>query len=591
MKAIRYFRKSIQNKILISFLLVMLIPTTTISVSSYLISVKILKEKVSHSFNENLYYIANSIQGELARIENLTDLIYINSDVQEAISIDIDNDADYFVQLKNVNNVISNLSLYSDYYRYITSLYIFGSNGGVYIHGSDTYKTDIHELQNSLWYKTTTELKGKVLWTGVHDNEATMAKTKRIFSLARVINETNHRNIGTIYMSLKPAIFSDILSKASPITQSRIYITDQYQNIVYPEQKVSKSLNSEGIQLPTTKNNSSFEMEVNGEPFLVSNYRIDKYDWNIVQMIPLHVLTQDNKIIFKITTFAFILSFLFSAVLWFIISRNIVRPIKQLTLTMKDVKSTDIMVKSDITSIDEIGLLSRNFNYMIDRIYALFNQVLDEEQKKKDAEIKTLQSQITPHFLYNTLNTIRWMAIIQKSDGIKEVVDALARLLRNSFKHMNTFITLREELGMIHDYVYIQQTRYRDKFQVEYEVDEALLNMKCVKLTLQPLVENAIFHGIESQEEPGLIKIKVMEESTNLRITVEDNGAGMSTDQIAKSLSQELDEYDSSRGIGIHNVNNRIKLICGDIYGLEIESEIGVYTRVHVILPLATIDE
>lgn len=594
MNPIRFFKKSILHKIMISFLLVMVLPTSAISISSFLVSVDILKEKVSDSFHENLLYIGNSIEKELSGIEKITELIYINEDIQQAISSDNHNELNYYSNYKKVDQVINNVEFYSNYYKYVTSLFIFGMNGSEfrYGNGSDAYAIDTKLLQTSEWYKQSEELGGNLLWIGVHDNDnkSRMTQFKQVFSLSRFIRDFNNRNIGSLYLSLNTDVFTDILSKASPNTQSQIYIVDQLGKIVYPQEKLAKTLESDGIILPD-KNLANFEIKKNGKAYLVSNYDLDKYGWRIVQMVPIEILTKDNKIIFKITTAVFFLALLFSGVLWFFISAGIVKPIKKLTLTMKDVRGSNLVVKSNISNIDEIGLLSVNFNYMIERINSLFNQVIEEESKKRKAEIKALQGQITPHFLYNTLNTIRWMAIIQKSEGIKEVVDALGRLLRNTFKEKSTLTTLSEELSLIKDYIYIQQTRYREKFQVIYEVDEQLLRLKCVKFILQPIVENAIFHGLEPQNDPGLIRIKICTDQRNLLITVEDSGVGMSASQISKILDENLMEEDSMGGIGVLNVNLRIQMICGNRYGIQIESEVGSYTKVHIVLPLDIMED
>lgn len=584
MNPIRFFRKSILNKFIISFLLVMVIPTTAISTCSYYISVKILKDKVSLSFQENLLYIGNSTKKELSGIEKITELIYINEDIQHAISSETGSDLQYYSNVKKVDHVIENISFYSNYYSYITSLFIFGENGSQFIFGNDAYAIDTNQLRASAWYKQMLGLNGRVLWIGVHAND-NKSRNNQVFSISRVINDSRQKKIGSIYLNLSTTVFSDILSKASPKTQSQIYIVDQLGKIVFPEQKVTSSLESEGIILPQNTSKASFEIKKNGQTYLASTYNIDEFGWQIIQMVPVEILTKDNKIIFDVTAVVFLVSFLFSGILWFFISRSIVRPIKQLTLTMRGVKSTNLTVKSRITSDDEIGLLSLTYNYMIERINSLFNQVVEEEKHKRNAEIKALQGQINPHFLYNTLNTIRWMAIIQKADGIKEVVDALGRLLKNSFKQPGPLIALREELSMIKDYVFVQQTRYRDKFQVYYEINEELLSSECVKFILQPIVENAIFHGIEPKEEPGIIRIKVFSEASALRIIVEDNGVGMSDLQISMLLNPLWDQT-ISQGIGMQNVNHRIKMICGEKYGIHIESEVSVFTRVHFVLPL-----
>ncbi|MNB96715.1 Sensor histidine kinase YpdA [compost metagenome] len=563
----------------------MIIPTSALSLSAYFLSVKILKEKVSNSFQENLSYIGNSTRKELAGIEKITELIYINEDIQHAITADNRNSLEFYTDLKKVDQVLDNISFYSNYYSYITSLFIFGQNGSQFSYGNDAYTINTEAIQTSAWYKKMVDLNGKVLWLGVHENDNEHRKNQ-VFSIARVINDTDHNRIGAIYLNLSTKVFTDILSKASLNTQSQIYVVDQRGRIVFPEQQSTRTLQSEGIILPDTTNNSGIEITKDGQTFLTSTYAIEEYGWKIIQNVPVGELTKDNKIIIQVTAIVFLLPFLFSGVLWYLVSRSIVRPIKQLISTMKDVRGSNLDVKANVTSTDEIGLLTVTYNYMIQRINGLFTQVVEEEKQKRNVEIKALQGQINPHFLYNTLNTIRWMAIIQKAEGIKEVVDALGRLLKNTFRQPTAMITLHEELNMLKDYVFIQQTRYRDKFQVYYEVEEPLNAAECIKFILQPIVENAIFHGIEPKEGPGVITIKATAEDTVLKITVEDNGVGMSDEQISGILKTRQPDRESGKSIGMRNVNDRIKLIYGEKYGLHIESKISSYTKIHINLPL-----
>ncbi|MRN53811.1 sensor histidine kinase [Paenibacillus monticola] len=585
MKKSRLFRKSIQSKFFIAFLLVMIIPTTALSMSAYVLSVQILKEKVSDSFQENLLYIGNSTRKELAGIEKITELIYINEDIQSAITADNNNGLEFYMNMKKVDQVLNNISFYSNYYSYITSLFIFGQNGSQFIYGNDAYTINTGELKASEWYKTMYELNGKILWLGVHDNDSSYRKNQ-VFSIARVINDTNHNNIGAIYLNLSTKVFTDILSKASLKVQSQIYVVDQRGRIVFPEQQTTTTLEAAGIVLPDNIDKAGLEIKKDGQTFLTSSYEIGEYGWKIVQIVPVEALTKDNKVIIKVTALVFLISFFLSGILWYLVSRSIVRPIKQLISTMKDVRGTNLEVKANVTSTDEIGLLTVTYNYMIQRINGLFNQVVEEERQKRNAEIKALQGQINPHFLYNTLNTIRWMAIIQKADGIKEVVDALGRLLRNTFRQPTARITLEEEINMLKDYVFIQQTRYRDKFQVYYEVEDELNAAECVKFILQPIVENSIFHGIEPKDGPGVIRIKAIAKDSVLKITVEDNGVGMSDEQISEIINAHHRDQESNNGIGVQNVNDRIQMIYGEKYGLQIDSRISCYTKVHITLPL-----
>lgn len=381
MKKSRLFRKSIQSKFFIAFLLVMIIPTTALSMSAYFLSVKILKEKVGDSFQENLLYIGNSTSKELAGIEKITELIYINETVRSAMTNDNNNALEFYMNLKRVDQVLNNISFYSNYYSYITSLFIFGENGSQYTYGNDAYTINPEKLKTSAWYKQMYELNGKVLWLGVHDNDNIYRKNQ-VFSIARVINDTDHNNIGAIYLNLSPKVFTDILSKASLKVQSQIYVVDQQGRIVFPEQQTTTTIQAAGIILPDNLDKSGIEIKKDGQTLLTSSYEIREYGWKIIQIVPLEALTKDNKVIIKVTVLVFLISFFLSGILWYLVSRSIVRPIKQLISTMKDVRGSNLEVKANVMSTDEIGLLTVTYNYMIQRINGLFNQVMEEEKQK-----------------------------------------------------------------------------------------------------------------------------------------------------------------------------------------------------------------
>ena len=225
---------------------------------------------------------------------------------------------------------------------------------------------------------------------------------------------------------------------------------------------------------------------------------------------------------------------------------------------------------------------------MSEHINDLIETRIQGEKEKKDLEIQMLQAQINPHFLYNTLDSIKWIATMQHNSGIVQVVTALSALLKNMAKGFNEKVTLGQELDFLDNYVTIEKIRYIELFDLEIQVDDPMLYQAgIIKLTLQPLVENAIFSGIEPSGNPGLIKIHAYSRQDVLYITITDNGVGISEEGIQELLS------DTSRvgrhymsGIGLSNVDRRLKLVYGEEYGLTIESRPGQYTTVTIALPL-----
>lgn len=282
-----------------------------------------------------------------------------------------------------------------------------------------------------------------------------------------------------------------------------------------------------------------------------------------------------------------ITSLFLAALLAVIISNYLTKPIHHLNDRLRRIAANDFSFDPVIErSNDELGQMGRVVNEMSVSINHLLNETHDMYEERKNTEIALLQSQVNPHFLYNTLDSIHWMAVIQKNDGIAGMTRSLSNLLKNIARGVNTSITLREELSLLEDYVAIQSVRYLETFVFKNEVPPELYNCKIVKLTLQPLVENAIFHGIEPTGECGEIVVTGREESGDIILCVEDDGAGIPPEQLARILTAHGGENKASlNGIGVANVHRRLQLTYGARYGLTVESELNRFTRVSVRIP------
>ena len=240
----------------------------------------------------------------------------------------------------------------------------------------------------------------------------------------------------------------------------------------------------------------------------------------------------------------------------------------------------------------ELGDIGRGINSLSRDVVSLMEKRIDDEKQKKDLEYQILQSQINPHFLYNTLNSIKWMATIQGVTGIAEMTTALARLLKRVAKGNSAMIPLKEELDLVKDYFLIQQYRYGGSISIEYNIEsEDLYQCMIHRFSLQPIIENALFHGIEPKGSAGKITVDVhvqdREDGKDLNISVTDNGVGMTKETIEKALHQSpaKKSADFFRQVGIANVNQRIQYDYGPGYGISIESEPGVYTTMTILIP------
>ena len=270
------------------------------------------------------------------------------------------------------------------------------------------------------------------------------------------------------------------------------------------------------------------------------------------------------------------------------LSRTVNVPVKQLQSRIRRIENGDFSRDLSTEWTHELGDIGKTINDLSENVLLLMEQRIEDERQKREYEYKMLQSQINPHFLYNTLNSIKWMATIQNSPGIAEMTTSLSRLLKDISKGATSLVTIKHELDLINDYFIIQQYRYGGTITLTFNVeDDMLLSCQILKFTLQPIVENAIFHGIEPKGTAGNIVIHIYQNETeDIRIDVTDDGVGMEPELTARLLYMEAPASSSFfKEIGVSNVHKRLQYEFGEQYGLSIQSEKGKFTTISILLP------
>ena len=279
----------------------------------------------------------------------------------------------------------------------------------------------------------------------------------------------------------------------------------------------------------------------------------------------------------------------FSMVAAWSLSRSIYTPIKKLHDVTTTITKNDLQALMTSDNVDEITELGMSFNIMIGKIKELLDSKIKEQENLKKAELRALQAQINPHFLYNTLDTIIWMAESKKTDDVVKIVSALSNFFRISLSKGMDWITISEELERIRSYLTIQQIRYRDILDFQIDVDDGVSENTILKLILQPLVENALYHGIKNKRQGGTIIVRAKPKgSDEVQIEVEDDGIGFTPEKLAQlraELEDDTGDIKLESGFGIGNVNKRIRLYYGKPYGLTVESEYTTGTRVTLVIP------
>lgn len=393
-----------------------------------------------------------------------------------------------------------------------------------------------------------------------------------------------------VYIELSPDYIEEILKSYTKITlvvtendsgESKFFAGTDDGKVIYdfPEQIPENSFKDIGQTVKVKGEND--------EVYTIRSLAIDFPNLYISSSSDITFLEKDEMQLIYTAVILVISCLVVAVVLSIVLSNIITRPLERLVNRLRKVSKNDFSYDPEIEkSNDEIGEVGAVVNEMTGSLSNLIQQTQEMYEHKKNAEIQILQSQVNPHFLYNTLDSICWMATIQKNKGISEMTRGLSSLLKNLAKGVGDKIPLRKELDLLDDYVKIQAIRYFETFEVIKNIDDKFLDYKIVKFTLQPLIENAIFHGIEPTGEFGKIVISVDEDEGGLYIIVEDDGVGMSSTEL-KDLLENQNKPNPERfsGIGVSNVHNRLRLVYGKPYGLRYESEEGKYTKAIVYIP------
>lgn len=373
-----------------------------------------------------------------------------------------------------------------------------------------------------------------------------------------------------------------------------IYLIDGNGEIIYHPraQLIDSGLEHENNRAVSEYRDGIYQETFQGEERVITIKSVGYTGWKLIGVAPRQTVSLNSLKTQLLVVFvaAFIL-FLMSLVNSYISSR-ITTPIRKLELSVNEIEKGNLNAKVDAEGSYEIRHLGQSVQNMAKQIQVLMADIVSEHEKKRKQEFDTLQSQINPHFLYNTLDIIVWMIENEKPDQAVKAVTALARFFRISLSRGKSIITVKDELEHVRNYLMIQHMRFKNRFSYTIEAEDEVLELASLKLMLQPLVENAIYHGMEFMDGDGEIFISAWKEGEDLYLKVSDNGLGMTEEQVARLFS-DMPHTGSSRGsgIGVKNVNERIRLYFGSEYGLSIESEPDEGTVVTIHLPAVAYSE
>lgn len=467
---------------------------------------------------------------------------------------------------------------------YINNIYILSSNSQIYTNDPEVNE----ELLRSFFSLEKNDfIANKFSYTKIHNMEYSSKRSLDTISYVRPVFDLKTDSvIGTIIIDINYAYLKKLFAIESVKSEEKtVVLTDKGEKIyAYPYHNFKGKEIEKLIELNPSNSNKT---EIFGEQSYIISTHIGYTKWKIFRIIPAERIYDKAK---PVKTIAMIVTMIFIVLSFFasyILSTTFTRPIKELNSKIKMVENGELDVNVQLRNKDELGVLSNSFNKMVNQLRNLISDKINEEKKKSEMEFKILQSQINPHFLYNTLDSVKWLAIIQNVDNIADMITALINLLKYNISKNNYSVNLRDELNNVKNYIKIQKYRYGDIFRVVYSINNETLDCNVLRFMLQPIVENVIIHAFEEIENNGEIKISSFFENNQLVLTIMDNGIGMNVDE-PLILKEKKNRFS---GIGLKNIEDRIKLYFGLDYGLQIFSEKGKGTNVKITLPIIKNDK
>ena len=556
-----------------------------------------LKEQ-GHNQNENLINMENYLTSYLEEVDSIAKNVNYNYYLQNYLDTAIENE-DTYTNLsvgKNMRAYEMSSQAFSDTLlsrQDISSIMIFGRKKIFLNESIYSYRNVVMDYSGMEWYKEALENPDDMIITGPNIH-AFLDTDDQCISLSREIQSYEDGTFrGVILINLNRNKIAEICESFQENTDSLFGILNEDGEVVYQKGDSEGSLfrNEELKDLREairTNTKSSFRVNVNGKEYLITKRIMDNTGWCLVNMVPYSQILSDLWRTTLIMALAIVGILVITLIGLDQILTNVIKPLKKLESHMKKVNLENLNEKVVIDTDDEISHLAGKFNSMLERIENLKEQVVEEQEDKRKYELQALQAQINPHFLYNTLDSIIWMAETQDTN-IVPMTEALAKLFRISLNKGNEEILLKKELEHVKNYLIIQSMRYADKFTYDIQTEGHVENCHVIKLIIQPIVENCIYHGIKKKRGSGHISIRAFQQEKNLIIKVSDDGCGMTEEIRSKILSDEIEpENISGSGIGVRNVNERIQLRFGKEYGIFYESEEGKGTTVTYVLPYCT---
>lgn len=587
---ISYIRKhrvhqSIQLTVMLSFTVVSLLSMVVLGVSLYNRFALRMEDMTIESSKQLLNQTAINLESYLRSMRRISDAMYYSVIKDKDLAAESLETEMNLLYEANKDNLIS-IACYTNEGERVAAAPLATEKDGLDIVGQEWFTEAMGQMEN-LHFST------PHVQNLFDDNSY---RYYWVVSLSRAVELTNNGNstLGVLLVDMNYSSIEQLLKKANTDNLSEyVYLTDSNGEIIYhPKQKlIYANLFEENNVAAAAYEDGTREEEFGGEKRLVTVKTVSYTGWKIVSVVP---KSSFNMGLYGTRMFVILLVLLLMLMIVLInrlVSARVTKPLRRLTASVEEWEAGNMSPDIYVGGSMEVEYLGKTLRSVVGQLRQLMHDILVEQEEKRKSELDALQSQINPHFLYNTLDSIVWMIEGERYEDAVFMITQLASLFRISLSRGRTIIRVSDEILHAKNYMNIQKIRYKNKFRIEFLIDEQILNCCTVKLVIQPLLENAIYYGVESMEDEGEITVRGFSRDGDVCIEVQDNGLGMTEDTVSRLLVGNQHVRGHGSGVGLINVHTRIQLRFGKDYGLEIESAPDEGTTVRIHLPFIEYSE
>lgn len=589
---IKFMNLSIKYKLIIAFFCIIIFISITLGYYSYASSSNIIEKEISSTTLADTKQVSRDINFLQKDINDLSTFICLDPQIQSFIHSNNSIPQNISNKIYRPNDTqfqsLASLLASKDYISYIG---IYNNSGSNYYLSSDGSSgiSDYELVKSSSIYSEAKALRGKPLWLALSDKNQifiTYNKYPKIVMCRTIIDTNTYKESGFMFICINISTLENNYLNNLSSKDRAILLLDNNNDIVACNNSDSITGINEFLSNITGREGQQ-KVSINNKKILLTYSTIEQTSWKVAYIVSFNDVLNGIRKIIPVTLLVTICCLVVSMIIALLISYILTSPIKKLLSSMKRVKTGNFKEKVNLKYMDEIGLLGLEYNDMIDNINNLIDKVYKLQISEREAELKALQAQINPHFLYNTLDSIYWRAQKSKEKDISEMIYALSKLFRLTLNRGNEFTEVQNEKDFIENYLILQKKRFQNKLKYKIEISDKMLRYKIPKLILQPFVENSIIHGTEEDTDKSSIEIYGYIEEDKIKFIIQDNGGGIEESILNGLLESKSNQksFDQHNGYAIKNVRERLCLYYDGNYLLNITSSIGKGTRVEIVIP------